>query len=691
MIYYDDDRYHATYLRNDTVFYRRSNMMGDTAGSIIWEALERVVSADPFSIRVRNWAPSMTMRTLDGDVIASIVWSCHSDSTGVRDVVLRDMKTASQVSSLIHFVDHHTGTDSTQWGDAVISAAHGGDFIAWGDSTLGILARVRRLATFGNPLILSSRDSVSRPYHTTRVGRWPTVPTFAHIRGADSNCGIAWNQRTAPGITSHIRYARLLQLPATGGIPGILRLNNQLMSAAPSLLGRPTIDQTQDVWHRVQEGLAWQEENGGYSVGQEKIWFRSIYTPTNDASPQNDSIEQTEGWGFATNAFGPKDTPPDCFPNTSALNEVYNPIDDSLKDAHFSITFVSYEGTTPAISQAVVQYGTTSFRNTYPSPYAHGGDMPHGSSAPITQDYRHAVLYETTLPVVGPVLRTTRQYFGARAKPSGYIAEGRSVHFPIDDSAGTYIEVLMHDAWVATNTSAAPLDMTGRDFTVQTDSLAQVGALLRTACFAAGDSTRVGLELAGRFRGDSGIGGAVRVSLIAELVDSASGMVVAQLDSITIGVAADSQRVLHAVDYDLLSGTYYIRVRIDTASLTLENRSHGPRYPVAEYAGKVAESPAARAVHYLGPTTGTGARISAQPNPLDDRTEIRFSIRSDDRVTIVIVDATGREVARPVRDEYFVAGRYAVELSTGNFTEGTYVMELRAGSMRAIEKLIVRR
>ncbi len=249
----------------------------------------------------------------------------------------------------------------------------------------------------------------------------------------------------------------------------------------------------------------------------------------------------------------------------------------------------------------------------------------------------------------------------------------------------------MHDPWIADDASGTPLEMIGRSFSVPTDTLAQVEGLLRTAYFAAGDSTRIGVELAGRFRGDSSIGGAARVSLVAELVDSASGTVVVQLDSIPVSAAADSQHVVHAADYDLLSGTYYIRVRLETASLIVENRPHSPRYPVAEYASRVDESPAARAAVRLGPTTGTGVRISAQPNPFSDRTEIRFSISRDETVTIVIVDASGREVAHPVRDERFEAGRYAVEFETGSLVEGTYVMELRAGSARAVEKLIVRR
>ena len=383
-----------------------------------------------------------------------------------------------------------------------------------------------------------------------------------------------------------------------------------------------------------RRGLHGSSSTVGWAANQELLWFRSLYTPSNDAHygyTNWDSIEFTQGWGFATTQ-GPRATALDCYPNTSALNEVYYPIDDSLKDAHFSIALVDDEyPSSLKLEQAIIQYGTPSFKYSYPQVYAYGGDRPHGSSSPITQDYVHGVLYEANVPGIGSVLRTTRQYFGARAKPTGYVAGGRSVHFPINDSMATAIEILMHDPWIADNTAGTPLDMTDREFTEQTDSLTQVEGLLRTAYFDAGDSTTIGIEIAGRFLGDSSLGGGARVSLIAELVDSASGTVVEQLDSIAVSAAADSQHVFHAGDYDLLSGTYYIRVRLDTAGLTVENRGYGSLYPVAEYASRVDESPAARAAHYLGPTTGTGARISAQPNPFDERTEIRFSIPTDER------------------------------------------------------------
>ena len=298
MVHFSDDRWHSVYLRNDSVLYRRSMKAGPEMGSILWEPVETLVSTDTIAIRTRNWFPSLTMRKQSGQTIATVVWSCHSHDpvaafAGARDVVVRDINLSQGTLSNIWFVDFHHGTDSSQWGDVVVSALDGADIIAWGDSQAGILARARKLGGFGSPPVFSGVDSVSWPFHMCgKVGRWPTVPTFGHIASADSNCGIAWNQRQCFVNSSQINYARLEHVDAGGGVPGIVKRNMMTASAYPGDLGRPSIDQTQDVYERVQEGLGWVEDINGSSPS--KIWFRSLYTPTTNR-PLWDSIEMTQG------------------------------------------------------------------------------------------------------------------------------------------------------------------------------------------------------------------------------------------------------------------------------------------------------------------------------------------------------------------------------------------------------------
>lgn len=687
MVYFDDDRYHATYLRNDSVLYRRSMLMGANPASILWEPVETVVSIDPYRTTTQNWPPSITGSVHNGDTVITIVWTCHSDSAGVRDVVLHDLLInggSQPVRMTIRHIDYHTGSDSTEIGDAVVSAMHGGDAIAWGDSALGIASRVRLRATPWSPTILSNRALVSQPYHQNGfVGRWPSLPTFAHRASVDSNVGIAWNQPNS-FVNNDIHYRRVVQDPIVGTVPGISIVNHALVTASSGLHGRPSIDQTQDVWHRVQEGIAW-SEYACPTVCKDILRYRSMWTETR-ARPGWDSIEATIPWSAtATGIYNLS------LPTIGSLNEVFV-LADTLKAAQFSIAAGIGPGWTNAgdLYQSLMRYADNTFVYTLPKRYAYEGDHPQGSSSTATQSDRHAVLYETTLPSKVDVLRTTRQFFGAKARPTGYVAPGREVHIPVDDSTGTHYRLLMYDPWMADDASGSSIGFVGRDRTEQTDSIVQVESLLRTGYFDAGDSTKIGLELSARFYGDSTLGAGSRISLIAELVDSASGMVIEQLDSISVSPDVDSQYVKLEPEYDLLSATYFIRLRLDTAALSVETRPGDSRYPVVEYAGYVPSPPAAKFARRLGPTTGSNLRISAQPNPFDERTEIRFSIPEPEEVSIVVIDDVGREALRLVEGAEYRAGRWAVEFRPGQLPAGSYIVELRAGRERAIERVIVR-
>lgn len=696
MIYFDDDRYHSTYLRNDSVFYRRSLVTEENPASILWESPETLISIDSTRTCTQNWAPSITGRVWQGDTVITIVWTCHSnDSTGVRDVVLRDVGISNGGPTLqpIRFVDYHAGTDSTLWGDAVVSSMLGGDVIAWGDSLLGVVSRIRLRAPLGTAPAFSNRALVSQPYHDTfngHVGRWPSVPTFAHRAASDSNVAIVWVQPVGEGSFREIYYHRVLQNPIAGGVPGIALLNFTPVTWAPQRIGRPSIDQTQDVWWRLQEGITWVEDKPGSQPS--RIWYRSMWTEV--VSPVNvDTIKSTYAWSSAS-VDGPQfGINGDSWPNTASVNDK-SILADSLNDAHFSIAWVDrgQYGNDLWLYQAQMQYAMDTFRIDWPRQYTYDGDYPHGSASPFPQQTRHAVLYETNISGSGDVLRTTRQFFGAKSRPTGYMAKGRRVIIPIDHGDGTHMELLAHDAWYADDVTGTALHFVPRDPAEKTDSLNHVEALLRTGYFAAGDSTAIGLHLAGSFFGDSATGGNARISLVAELVDSASGMVVAQLDSIAVSATADSQSVYLDDEHDLLSATYYIRVRLDTANLTIDSSRAGQELiQVAEHASRVESPPAAKFVRWVGPTTGNATRISAQPNPMTDRTEIRFSIYQSEKVTITLLDESGREVATLLRGAAYEAGRYAVELDAGQLPSGSYLVQLRTGEEQVVERVVIQR
>src|SRR5207302_1160771 len=128
-----------------------------------------------------------------------------------------------------------------------------------------------------------------------------------------------------------------------------------------------------------------------------------------------------------------------------------------------------------------------------------------------------------------------------------------------------------------------------------------------------------------------------RVTCIAELVDAASGTVVAQLDSFVIARSSRWHHELKEPIVDLLSGNYFVRLRVDTASLSAMPSLSYSNYPVSEVFSWVDEDHLSKLTKLDG-TSGAKARISAQPNPFGTTTEIRFSIPKRDYATVRVFD-----------------------------------------------------
>lgn len=82
-----------------------------------------------------------------------------------------------------------------------------------------------------------------------------------------------------------------------------------------------------------------------------------------------------------------------------------------------------------------------------------------------------------------------------------------------------------------------------------------------------------------------------------------------------------------------------------------------------------------------------GLRAPA-PNPAGGQTELRFSVAEAGPVRLVVYDALGREVARPVDGER-AAGAHTVALDTSRLPSGTYLYRLTAGARTATERLAV--
>lgn len=76
------------------------------------------------------------------------------------------------------------------------------------------------------------------------------------------------------------------------------------------------------------------------------------------------------------------------------------------------------------------------------------------------------------------------------------------------------------------------------------------------------------------------------------------------------------------------------------------------------------------------------------PNPFNPSTMIAFSLPQSMKVSLVVFNTIGQEVARLI-DETLEAGYYQKSFNAGNFPSGTYLYQLRAGNSVLTKKMLL--
>ena len=91
-----------------------------------------------------------------------------------------------------------------------------------------------------------------------------------------------------------------------------------------------------------------------------------------------------------------------------------------------------------------------------------------------------------------------------------------------------------------------------------------------------------------------------------------------------------------------------------------------------------------------GPAVGLALGLEpARPNPFRDRTDVVFTLRASDQVTLRVVDVLGREVARLLDRSARPAGRQLVEWAPGaDLPAGTYLLVLETSTARATRSVV---
>ncbi|MFA7361287.1 MAG: endonuclease [Candidatus Kapaibacterium sp.] len=77
------------------------------------------------------------------------------------------------------------------------------------------------------------------------------------------------------------------------------------------------------------------------------------------------------------------------------------------------------------------------------------------------------------------------------------------------------------------------------------------------------------------------------------------------------------------------------------------------------------------------------------PNPFNPVTKINFDLPVDGRVSILIYDVTGREVARIINNEFKKAGYYTTDFNAGSLSSGVYFYSMSTENFRAAKKMVV--
>jgi hypothetical protein len=458
-----------------------------------------------------------------------------------------------------------------------------------------------------------------------------------------------------------------------------------IVSTLPGSHRNPSISQHQDAWREVQDVVAWEHIPVQGTITHLNV--RSVFTETRtfNGTDQPDVIRPVpQLWGWAS--YIPKARDIDwLYPNVASIT--YRDSADNRKSlSTITHRFREGVGAPETIRELSFQWADTGLKPA--RTYTFAGSYPTNSETPTEQATRHALLYEGDT-TAHPPLETSREFFFARGRPQGYVAQGRLLSMRMTDTTAVGHSFMFIDPWLANDTASLPLALAARDTALRTiAALATASALFRTRTFAASDSTWIGVSVSARFDGDTTGYWPTQVTYRIELVDASKDERVRLLDSFRISTTSRSY-VRNIVDsLDLVSGTYYVRALIDTIGVVVPVSAYDSRYPVGEVLMDVRDGLALYRSHRVSRIGTNDVRVTAHPNPSLVATQIRFSVAAWDRVKVFIGDVEGR-FSEQVLDRPMDPGRYAIDIDTRELRPGPYLVHVHVGSNVGVAKLLV--
>jgi List-Bact-rpt repeat protein/type IX secretion system substrate protein len=79
------------------------------------------------------------------------------------------------------------------------------------------------------------------------------------------------------------------------------------------------------------------------------------------------------------------------------------------------------------------------------------------------------------------------------------------------------------------------------------------------------------------------------------------------------------------------------------------------------------------------------------PNPFNPSTTISFDVPMRTKVSLIVTDALGREVSRPIQEQNFNAGMHSVRFDSGNLPSGIYLYRLETNRGVLSRKMLLKK
>lgn len=714
---FDGKRYHAILHKERTlpgvgtdnvVIWRISLPLTQSTGAIRW-LNDDIVLSDPLvtgdTMRTDNRFASMTLRRFGDTIRLHSVWTAHPaqlSPPGDREVLARNMTLLEQgtgnpnnpssftlLFSPLHTIDWHDGTDAVQWGTPVVATTDGATVFAWSDSAIGIVGRLYPFSptNYNWPSFsptLSARDSISwiGTQTTGFSGKYPSMPPYTRLHAADSTIGITWRQPNV--IDSDVMINRLQHTAADA----LVNVNAAGASISPwnGLRFFPSMDLNQDTSSSlIDEGVTWEDDFLSYKA----IYFQALRT-----DPASQVTTQTARSGLIVLEDDTVTTWPYgvLYPQGASIGE-HDTSTAGADREQYAIAFSKPAGFEQELWLSLLYWDSATFHGSWPKQYAYAGYYPNTLYDPTRTWSNNGIMYETDSGTgSGSTVRTSRQFFAKAARPTGYVAQGRATWFRQDDSAGSGYHIQLYDPWQVTDIGGSGLALVERTTeSADVDTLSNLESLFRTGYFDIDDTVTIGFRLDAMFTGDSSAASGSRIDCIVELVDSASGMVVEMLDSVRVSPQSDSIRIGAEVVTVESAGTYYLRMRLDTAGLTVAEVDHDARYPVWEVAGYVQNPPAAKRAGSEAVAGESGAVVAVRPNPVSGTTRVVVALRKAASVKVNLLDPTGAIVRRIRETEMLKPGAHHFDFDASGIPSGSYLLEARIGDDRVMQQIVVLR